>query len=247
MFKIALVTGGTGGVGSVAAKFLAHQGYKVAIGFSSQAKKAESLVGEIKTNGGDAIAVQFDYRRRSSISEALEKTEKHFGHAVNILINNGAIAQEKPFENISDSDIDEMLAINLKGPFIAAQEVLPSMLKSGWGRIINIGSIGGQWGGFNQVHYAVAKAGLINLTQSLAKIYSAQGISSFTVAIGLVETEMSRNELNTEAGKEKVKNIPAKRLASAEEIAETLHYLCGEGSSYLSGQTLNMNGGMYFG
>lgn len=247
MGKLVLITGASGGVGSVAAKHLATQGYNVIVAYTSQYEKAKQIESEIINSGGQALALAFDYQNRTSIKSLLNKAQTHFNRPIDILINNGAIAQEKPFEKIDDDDIDTMFSINLKGPFTAAQEVIPSMRKNNWGRIINIGSIGGQWGGFNQVHYAVAKAGLINLTQSLAKIYSADGISSFTVAIGLVETEMSRNELNTDAGKEKVKNIPAQRLASPQEIAETLSFLCSDGSSYLTGQTLNMNGGMYFG
>ena len=121
------------------------------------------------------------------------------------------------------------------------------MKEKGWGRIINISSIGGQWGGFNQVHYAAAKAGLISLTMSLARIYSKYGITSNAVAPGLVATDMSSAELETDAGREKVRNIPMGRIATVEEVAWVVVFLAGEDSSYITGQTINVNGGMYFG
>jgi NAD(P)-dependent dehydrogenase (short-subunit alcohol dehydrogenase family) len=162
-------------------------------------------------------------------------------------VNNAAIAQEKPFLEIADADWDRMLAVNLRGPFACAQEVLPGMLTLGWGRIVNISSVGGQWGGMLQVHYACAKAGLNNLTRSLAKLYSANGVTTNTVAAGLVSTTMIANELETEAGKAKVRNIPVGRIATPEEIADVVAFLVSDAASYITGQTINANGGMYFG
>lgn len=121
------------------------------------------------------------------------------------------------------------------------------MLENRWGRIVNIVSIGGQWGGYNQVHYAAAKAGLINLTQSLAKIYSKYGITANAVSPGLVATDMTYAELSTEAGKEKVEKIPIGRTGTVVEIGCVVRFLCSEEASYITGQTINVNGGMYFG
>ena len=162
------------------------------------------------------------------------------------MVNNGAISQEKPFDSITDSDWESMISVNLQGPFRVIQEVIPSMVENQWGRVINIASIGGQWGGFNQVHYAAAKAGLINLTRSVAKIYSKHGITSNAISPGLVATAMAEDELSTEAGKEKVKGIPINRIGTVEEIGATVVFLSQEGSSYITGQTLNLNGGMFF-
>lgn len=244
--RLVLVTGASGGVGAQVARHLAGSGYAVGLGYCSNQIAAESLSDEIIQQGGRALAVEFDYSNRDSIRRALKQLSDHFDRPVSVLVNNGAIAQEKPFDTITDSDWQRMMSVNLQGPFAASQEVLPSMRSQGWGRIINITSIGGQWGGFNQVHYAAAKAGLINLTRSLAKVASGEGVAAFAVAIGLVATEMSANELQTAAGREKVRNIPAGRLASTQEIAETIEFLCSDAASYLTGQTLNMNGGMYF-
>src|SRR6185295_246459 len=164
-----------------------------------------------------------------------------------VLVNNAAIAQEKPFLEISEDDWDRMFAVNLRGPFACAQEVLPDMLRQGWGRIVNISSIGGQWGGVLQVHYACAKAGLNNLTRSLAKLYSGQGVTTNTVAAGLVATSMIANELDTPAGREKVRAIPAGRIATPDEIAGIVAFLASDEAAYITGQTINANGGMYFG
>lgn len=192
------------------------------------------------------LALHLDLARRTSICKALEQVRDHLGGEVGVLVNNGAIAQEKPFLEITDADWDRMLAVNLRGPFALSQEVLPAMIKAGWGRIINIVSIGGQWGGMNQVHYAAAKAGLINLTRSLAKLYSCHGITCNAVAPGLVATDMSAAELASAAGQEKVNNIPARRLGTVEEVAAAVAFLASEVAGYVTGQTLNLNGGMYF-
>ncbi|MDH0447858.1 SDR family NAD(P)-dependent oxidoreductase [Shewanella sp. GD04112] len=245
--RLVLISGGAGGIGSALCTSFCQLGYAVGIGYSINRHKAEALAEQLTAQGGQALAVAMDYESRASIRDAMERVTEHFRLPVSILINNGALAQEKPFDTITDQDWERMLSINLQGPFIAVQEALQGMRQQQWGRVINITSIGGQWGGFNQVHYAASKAALINFTQSIAKIYSREGIASMAVAIGLVATEMSARELATEAGKEKVKNIPAGRLAYANEVAKQVLHLCQEESFYLTGQTINMNGGMYFG
>src|SRR5262249_26078633 len=135
---------------------------------------------------------------------------------------------------------------NLRGPFTVCQETLPDMVTTGWGRIVNIVSIGGQWGGVRQVHYAASKAGLINFTQSLARLYSGKGITANAVSPGLVGTEMSAKELRSKAGKKKAAQIPVGRIARPQEIAAAVTFLCSEDAAYITGQTLNVNGGMYF-
>jgi len=188
-----------------------------------------------------------DVEQRDSIRSAIDRCVSHFSGPISILVNNAAISQEKPFDTITDEDWDHMLAVNLRGPFAFSQEVLLGMIKNRWGRIVNIASIGGQWGGHNQVHYAAAKAGLINFTRSIAKIYSKHGITCNAVSPGLVQTDMSSHELETEVGKEKVKNIPVGRIGTVEEVASAVLYLCSDEASYITGQTINVNGGMYFG
>lgn len=244
--KIVLVTGGSRGIGKEIALSLSKAGATVALTYNTNQTLAEKVVEEIVTSGSKAIAIKMNIADRITVKQGIAKILDTFG-LISILVNNAAIAQEKPFDTILDEDWDKMLAVNLKGPFICIQEVISFLIKQNWGRIINIVSIGGQWGGFNQVHYAAAKAGLINLTRSIAKIYSKYGITSNAVSPGLVNTEMAQNELSTEAGKEKLRNIPIGRIAYPEEIAKVVVFLASEESSYITGQTINVNGGMYFG
>ncbi len=244
--KVVLISGASRGVGETVAGHLGGLGYIVGVGYKSNRAKALEVVESIRQNDGKAIDIHFDYLRRSTIESAVKDIGEYADAPVSILINNGAIAQEKPFDTITDEDWERMLQVNLQGPFAASQEVLANMREQKWGRIINVSSIGGQWGGFNQVHYAAAKAALINLTQSLAKIYSTEGVISVAIAIGLVQTKMSESELSTPAGRQKVAAIPAGRLATKREIATTIAFLCRDEAAYLTGQTLNLNGGMYF-
>ena len=237
--KLVFITGASRGIGEIIADEFIKNGYKAIVGYNSTFPQKE--------NDENRFNVKIDISNRDSIKEALLKSESYFNQKVDILINNAAIAQEKPFLEITDDDWANMLNINLQGAFRMTQEVLPFMIEKKWGRIINITSIGGQWGGFNQVHYAASKAALINFTQSIAKIYSKDGITSNAISIGLVATDMSENELNTPAGKEKVKNIPMGRLGLKEEIAKIALFLSSNDSSYITGQTINANGGMYFG
>lgn len=234
--KIVFVTGASKGIGkSIAEYFNSQEKYSVVFGYNNTIPQ------------NDNFNLKVDISSRDSIKSAIRKTEEFFGGTIDILINNAGIAQEKDFLTITDNDLENMLNINLKGAFVFSQEVIPEMIENNWGRIINITSIGGQWGGFNQVHYALAKAGLISLTMSLAKIYSKNGIMTNAIAPGLIETDMIKNELNTKTGQQKFLNIPIGRLGKTEEIASIANYLASDEASYITGQTINLNGGMYFG
>ena len=238
--KLALVTGAGSGIGRACALALLAAGYRVACGYNRNRAGAESIA---KAHSG-AFAVKIDIASRASVRRAIAASARHFGGGFDILVNNAALVQEKPFESLGDADWDRMLAVNLRGPFMVVQECLPGMLKRKWGRIINITSIGGQWGGMRQVHYAAAKAGLINLTHSLARLYSGAGITANAIAPGLVATAMIQKELKSKAGKSKAAQIPVGRIAEPHEIAAGVVYLASEGAGYVTGQTLNINGGM---
>ncbi|HXJ01053.1 MAG TPA: 3-oxoacyl-ACP reductase FabG [Micropepsaceae bacterium] len=240
--KLALVTGASRGIGNAIARALLHAGYRVACGYHAHAAGAA----ELERAFPDAYAVAIDMRARTSIRRAIAATAKHFGSTIDILINNAAIADEKPFAEISDADWDRMLETNLRGPFALTQEALPAMTRKHWGRIVNIVSIGGQWGGMRQVHYAAAKAGLINFTHSLAKLYSRDGITANAVSPGLVATNMTKKELRSKAGKAKAAQIPVGRVTEADEIAAAVVFLCSEQAGSITGHTLNVNGGLYF-
>ncbi len=240
--KLALVTGASRGIGKEIATALLKEGYLVACGYKKH-KKGISNIGKTYKN---AFGVKIDIRNRESVQYALTVVEKKFKQTIDIVINNAGIADEKPFEKITDADWNLMLEINLRGPFIISQEVLPSMIKKHWGRIVNIASIGGQWGGMNQVHYAAAKAGVINLTRSLAKLYSHHGITANAIAPGLIDTDMIKNEVKTKIGKEKIAQIPIGRIGTTHEVAMAVVFLCSHDAAYITGHTVNINGGLLF-
>ncbi len=244
--KVTLVSGSSRGIGRSIALKLAREGARVAITYFENQRLAEKVAEAICTGGGQALSVQLAQESRASVRAAVRRVHEELGE-IEILVNNAAKAQEKPFEQITDEDWCNMMAVNLQGPFVCTQEVIPGMIERGWGRIINISSVGGQWGGFNQVHYAASKAGLINLTRSLAKIYGPSGINSNAVAVGLVETDMSESELASEAGRRKVAAIPVGRVGKADEVASVVAFLASDEAGYVNGQTVNVNGGLYFG
>ena len=213
--KIAFVTGASRGIGNSIAELLLKSGIGVAIGYNKNYHLAENLAKKYP----HSIPIQVDVSNRKSIINAIRKCQEFFGKDVAIVINNAAVSQLKDFGKISDNDWDNMFITNLRSAFIFSQELIPSMMKNRWGRIVNITSIGGQWGGCNQVHYAASKAGLINLTMSLAKIYSKYGITVNAVSPGLVKTDMTSKELRSTLGKIKVRNIPLGRIAIPNEIS----------------------------
>lgn len=240
--KLALVTGASGGIGKEIALSLIKEGYLVACGY----KNRKEEISEIEKTYNSSYCIKIDIQNRKSVQNAISNIHKRFKRTIDVIINNAGIADEKPFEKITDRDWNTMLEINLRGPFIVSQEVLPYMVKKRWGRIVNISSIGGQWGGINQVHYAAAKAGLINLTRSLAKLYSHSGITTNAIAPGLINTKMIKKEIETKAGKQKIAQIPVRRIGTPHEVAAAVIFLCSNEAAYITGHTLNINGGLLF-
>ena len=239
--KTVFVTGGSRGIGRAIADWFIKRDYNVIIGFYKNFEYKKSPLRE-----KNVFSAMVDIKNRKSIIDAINISENYFKTTIDVLINNAAISQEKDFNKISDKDWDIMLATNLRGVFSFTQEVIPKMIKKRWGRIINISSVGGQWGGFNQVHYAASKAGVINFTKSIAKIYSEYGITCNCVSPGLIRTDMSNREIDSDQGKEKISTTPIKRVGEADEVASAVGFLSKHSSSYVTGQTINVNGGMYF-
>lgn len=239
--KTVFVTGGSRGIGRAIADWFIKRDYNVIIGFYKNFEYKKSPLRE-----KNVFSAMVDIKNRKSIIDAINISENYFKTTIDVLINNAAISQEKDFNKISDKDWDIMLATNLRGVFSFTQEVIPKMIKKRWGRIINISSVGGQWGGFNQVHYAASKAGVINFTKSIAKIYSEYGITCNCVSPGLIRTDMSNREIDSDQGIEKISTTPIKRVGEADEVASAVGFLSKHSSSYVTGQTINVNGGMYF-
>ena len=238
MKKTAFITGASQGIGKAIAEKLASENYRVFVGYRSNKKKAEEVVAKINNLSGDATVIYCDISDRISTKKAFNEIG-----IVDILVNNAGISQPKNFLDISEDDWSKMLNVNLQGAFICSQEAIPGMIKNKWGRIINITSIGGQWGGINQVHYASAKAGLIGLTMSLARIYSDSGITSNAISPGIISTEMT-SWIDGNDKKSIIKDIPIGRFGVPDEIAGAVSFLASNHSSYITGQTINVNGGM---
>ncbi len=241
----AFVTGGGRGIGRATALALADAGAALTITWCSRRDEAERTLAELAARGVAAGAQPLNAARPEEVRCAFRRAQAERG-PVHVLVNNAGMVQEKPFEEIRVADWDRMLEVNLRGPFLCAREALPAMRERRWGRIVNVSSIGGQWGGIRQVHYAAAKAGLISLTRSLARVAAADGVTANAVAPGLIGTEMIAGELASGDGRAKAAGIPIGRIGTPEEVGETIAFLASDAASYITGQTVNVNGGMYF-
>ena len=244
--RTALVTGASRGIGAGIAHALARAGHRVAVGYRERADAAAEVVAAIRAAAPDAAvcAVALELADEASVAAAVRAVTAELG-PITLLVNNAAMAQERPFEALSDADWEWMLSVNLLGPVRCVRACLPAMLADGAGRIVNVSSVGGQWGGRNQVHYAASKAALINFTRSLSNLYAARGITANAIAPGLVATEMSATELGTAAGKAQAAGIPLGRLGTVAEVGATAAFLCSREAAYITGETFNLNGGMY--
>ena len=244
--KVALITGASRGIGrAIAIEFAREKAAGIVVNYVKNDKAANEVKEILANMGTNPLLVKADVSSREEVRLLVRKTIEVFGK-IDILINNAAVLEQKPFESITDEEWDYIFKVNLKGPFMLIQEVVPYMVKQKYGRIINIASIGGQWGGNLAVHYAASKAALICLTMSIARIYSKHGITSNAISPGLVITDMSRKEIESEIGRKKLESIPIGRFAEPEEVAKVAVFLASDDASYITGQTVNVNGGMLF-
>jgi 3-oxoacyl-[acyl-carrier protein] reductase len=243
--KVALVTGGSRGIGRAICLALARAGAATALTYRAQSTAAAETVQQIQANGGQALALPMEVRDRQSVSQGLDTVEAAWG-GLDILVNNAGINRPADFDQITDDAWDEILAVNLKGPFICIQAALPALRRRGGGSIINIGSVSGQYGGPRTAHYAASKAGLISLSQVVARFGARDRIRCNTVAAGLIASDLAEAGLQAPAVKKAAENILLSRLGTAAEVAEAVVFLASERSSYITAQTLNVNGGLYF-
>jgi len=246
LLKTVFLSGGASGLGRAMTLALANNSQRVIIGYSSSQASAEALSSEINAAGYEATHVRTDFGSRGGVDSSWPAITAEFGNP-DIVVNNAAIAQEKDYLSVTEDDFETMMRVNCHAPLRLAQLALPSMYEKRWGRIINISSIGGQVGGINQIHYAASKSALISVTRSLARLSAERGVTVNAVAPGLVATAMSSAELSTPAGKAKIEALPTKRSGTPEEIAAAVAFLASEKSSYVVGQTINVNGGAFLG
>lgn len=235
--KVALVTGGSRGIGAAAALALAKAGANVAVNYRCRNEEAEKVCSAIRASGGHAISLAADVSNSAAVAEMITRVQAELG-PVGILINNAGIARPQPIDQISEDDWDELIDVNLKSAFLVTQAVLPEMRRSRWGRIINLSSVAAQFGGVVGPHYAASKAGMIGLTHSYANLLAKEGITVNAIAPALIETEMVTSNLRAQP-----ELIPLGRFGEVREVAEVVMMLATNG--YITGQTINVNGGWY--
>lgn len=240
--KIALVTGASRGIGRSIALELAKQGASVAVNYSGSEERARQVVEEIHQNGGKAIAIQADVANADSVTAMVKEVTTTFG-SLDILVNNAGITRDNLLMRMKEDEWDAVINTNLKGVFNCTKAVTRTMMKQRSGRIINIASIVGVSGNPGQANYVAAKAGVIGLTKTTAKELSSRGITVNAVAPGFIETDMT-DALEANVKEEMMKQIPLARLGRPEDVAAAVKFLASEESSYMTGQTLHVDGGM---
>jgi len=244
MSKTALVTGAAAGIGKACAMRLAREGHKVGV-LDLNLEGCQEVVAEIEAAGGKAIALQASIADRGQVEAAVQQLRDAFG-PVTIVVNNAGISNFIPFEDLTDEDWDRMFIINTKGTFIVTQVVLPDMKAAKWGRVVNISSSSAQTGSVEQVHYSASKGAVISMTRSLAQALGPYGITVNNIPPGAVmgtimsEENKDRFKMPMDALK---RMIPVGRTGVSEDIANACSWLCSEDSSYVSGQTIGVNGG----
>ena len=242
--RVALVTGGSRGIGRAAALALAEAGADVAITYRERAEAADAVAAAIAALGRRALSVRAELGPGAEAARVIDEVTSGLG-PVDVLVNNAGVLEQKPFEEITEADLDLALAVNLKAVFLLSQAVMGPMRERGWGRIVNVASSGGQLGGTLAVHYSASKAGVIGLTRSLARVGAPQ-VAVNCVSPGLIETEMTETEIASPAGRQKLDQIPLGRVGTPDDVAATIAYLAAA-APYVTGQTLNVNGGLYLG
>lgn len=241
--KTAFVTGGSRGIGRAIVLALVKAGADVWFTYASNETAAKETCADAGL--GEDRAILADVRGRQAIKAALSMVEVSAGR-LDILVNNAGINNPTDFDQITDDDWDEILGVNLKGPFVVTQEALGLLRKSSGGSVIHIGSVSGQYGGPRTAHYAASKAGLISLAQVIARFLAPDNIRSNTIAAGLVASEMAASAMNSPAVKAAAEQVLLKRFATTDEVADAVIFLASDQSTYITGQTINVNGGLYF-
>ena len=242
--RVAFITGASQGIGRACAVRLATEGATVAVAARNQ-EKLNELVSEITAAGGKAGAFALDVTDEEQVKSAIKTAIAQFGK-IDILVNNAGITRDQLVMRMKRADWDAVLQTNLTSAYLCTQQVMSSMLKQRWGRIINITSVFGQMGQAGQTNYAASKAGLIGLTMAIAREVGSRNITCNAVAPGFIETAMTES-LSDEFKQTAVKQIPLGRVGAPEDVASAVAYLASDEASYITGHVLNVNGGLLMG
>lgn len=240
--KTVVVTGAGRGIGRNIALTFAKMGANVVVNYSTSSQKAEEVVEEIKQSGGKAIAVKADVRKLDEVEQMFESTIKEYG-TVDILINNAGITKDALLVRMSDKDFEDVIDINLKGSFNCSKVAAKTMMKQKSGSIINMSSVIGLIGNIGQANYSASKAGIIGLTKSSARELATRGINVNAIAPGFIKTEMT--DILSEKVKDSIlKQIPMGTLGETEDVTNLIVFLCSPNAKYITGQVINVDGGM---
>jgi len=242
MEKVALITGGTRGIGRQIAIILAQNGYDIAINYRTENEDLINTKKEIEELGSKCFAVQGDVSKFEDCERFVKEIISEFGK-IDVLVNNAGITRDMLLMRMKEEDFKQVIDTNLIGTFNVTKNVIQYMMKARFGKIINISSVVGISGNAGQTNYSASKAGIIGFTKSLAKEVASRNILVNAVAPGFIETNMT-NVLKDEIKEEIAKSIPLKRMGKAQDVANVVKFLASEDSSYITGQVINVDGGM---
>lgn len=245
MSRVALVTGGSRGIGRATARMLADDGHRVAIVYAGNENAAQETVGLLEEAGAEAVAVRADVADTDAVDSAFSAVEESLG-AVEILVNSAGITADGLLARMSDEQWDSVIATNLTGAFHTTRRAIRPMMKARFGRIVNVSSVGGHLGGPGQANYSAAKAGLLGLTRSVARELAGRGITCNVVAPGPIETDMT-SDMPDEWREATNSAVPVGRFGTAEEVAAAITYLAGDAAGYVTGALLPVDGGLGMG
>lgn len=238
----ALVTGGSRGIGKAIAIELSKQGANVAISFVNNESKAKEVVAEIEKNGVKGLAVKANVSKEEDVNNMVDVVNKELG-SIDILVNNAGITKDNLLIRMKTEDWDDVINTNLKGAYLCTKAVTRGMMKKRFGKIVSIASVVGVSGNAGQANYSASKAGIIGFTKSIAKELGSRGINVNAIAPGFVETDMTQ-VLSEDIKKQMLDIIPLKKFAQPKDIANVVAFLCSEKGSYITGQVINVDGGM---
>lgn len=241
--KTALVTGGSRGIGKEIALGLATRGCNVAITYISSEEVAQKVVDELTKLGVKAVAVKADTGNQEQVEAMVKQVDESLGR-IEILVNNAGITRDNLLIRMNEDDWDQVMQTNLKGAFLTTKAVVRGMMKNRYGKIINISSVVGVMGNAGQANYSASKAGLIGLTKSTAKELASRGIRVNAIAPGFIKTDMT-DSLKEDIIQEMLKSIPLGYLAEPKEISNLVNFLASEDSDYITGQVIQIDGGMH--
>ena len=242
MDKCALITGATRGIGKQIAITLAKQGYNIALNYRKENEELENTKKEIEEIGVQVLAVKGDVANFEECENFVKQVIERFGQ-IDVLVNNAGITKDMLLMRMKKEDFEQVIDTNLVGTFNVTKNVVPYMMKARSGRIINISSVVGISGNAGQTNYSASKAGIIGFTKSLAKEIASRNIFVNAVAPGFIETNMT-DVLKDDVKQEIAKNIPLKRMGTAQDVANIVKFLASDDSSYITGQVINVDGGM---